>query len=1082
MNILLVSQCHKRALTETRRILDQFAERKGDRTWQTAITLEGLNTLRKLLKKTARRNTAVACHWIKSSNQTELVWIVGNLRRFNPQGVVPTGTTERDILKNHSENQWHCGESISLLAALAGLFHDFGKANQLFQDTLKGEGKRFQPWRHEWISLRLFCAWVANKTDPQWLTALSQVTEEDEQQIWQNLCQDPYPPYQNPFINLPPVATTVAWLILSHHRLPACSADTDYPPDITRMSDWLTGQLTAEWNSTNHLQDWTKAELAAVWRFPHGTPLRSAVWRDKAKKFAGRALKLPSLSRFGGLDHRFSSHMARLVLMLADHHYSALPATTGWQAPDCKIWANTCQQTKALKQRLDEHNIGVSQNALLLGRCLPQLRTTLPAITRHKGFKQRSKEERFRWQDKAFELATSLGERTKVQGFFGINMASTGCGKTFANARIMYALADEKQGCRFSVALGLRTLTLQTGEALREKLHLQDDDLAVLIGSQPVRQLHDFWNKKVAISSDDSHDAEEAIFAEHQYVRYDGALDDGRLSHWLRRSPELHQLISAPVLVSTIDHLIGATEGIRGGKQIAPMLRLLTADLVLDEPDDFDNNDLPALCRLVNWAGLLGCRVLLSSATLPPALVQALFSAYRAGRADYQYACREPGLPVNICCAWFDEYDCAHHDITAIKNFVQHHDDFVKKRVSKLQDAEVLQRGELLAVNPPTPREKDVLDSMAAELLKAMHSLHTRHHQRHKSGKTLSVGLIRMANIDPLVAVARRLLQTAAPEDFRLHYCVYHSQHPLAIRSQIERRLDTTLARYDEQAIWQTPEVGHIFDTPEKHHLFVVLASPVAEVGRDHDYDWAIAEPSSVRSLIQLAGRIQRHRRKECQSANLLILHKNRKALKNVELAYCRPGFESVRFPLRSHHLNEILQPYQYEVMNAIPRMQRRDDEQPETNLAALEHTALQAMLIKPERPGYYYAAQWWREQATWSGEQQRITPFRRSAPEALYCLWMEDESDSPLFKFPDVVPGQWKVSADFQPCELRFASGVSPWITVDYLPVYQQLADELHMELWQVSQRFGEISLAEKRDDERWLYHPLLGVFGALD
>ena len=29
MNILLVSQCDKRALTETRRILDQFAERRG---------------------------------------------------------------------------------------------------------------------------------------------------------------------------------------------------------------------------------------------------------------------------------------------------------------------------------------------------------------------------------------------------------------------------------------------------------------------------------------------------------------------------------------------------------------------------------------------------------------------------------------------------------------------------------------------------------------------------------------------------------------------------------------------------------------------------------------------------------------------------------------------------------------------------------------------------------------------------------------------------------------------------------------------------------------------------------------------
>ena len=50
MNILLISQCDKRALTETRRILDQFAERRGDRTWQTPITEAGLATLRKLLR------------------------------------------------------------------------------------------------------------------------------------------------------------------------------------------------------------------------------------------------------------------------------------------------------------------------------------------------------------------------------------------------------------------------------------------------------------------------------------------------------------------------------------------------------------------------------------------------------------------------------------------------------------------------------------------------------------------------------------------------------------------------------------------------------------------------------------------------------------------------------------------------------------------------------------------------------------------------------------------------------------------------------------------------------------------------
>lgn len=97
MNILLISQCDKRALTETRRILDQFAERRGTRTWQTPITRDGLATLRRLLRKTARKNTAVACHWIRGIDHSELLWVVGDRKRFNTLGAVPTNTTQRKV-------------------------------------------------------------------------------------------------------------------------------------------------------------------------------------------------------------------------------------------------------------------------------------------------------------------------------------------------------------------------------------------------------------------------------------------------------------------------------------------------------------------------------------------------------------------------------------------------------------------------------------------------------------------------------------------------------------------------------------------------------------------------------------------------------------------------------------------------------------------------------------------------------------------------------------------------------------------------------------------------------------------------
>jgi len=65
MMVTFISQCEKKALKKTRRVLDAFANRIGDNTWQTVITQEGLNTVKKMLRQTASKSTAVSCHWIR---------------------------------------------------------------------------------------------------------------------------------------------------------------------------------------------------------------------------------------------------------------------------------------------------------------------------------------------------------------------------------------------------------------------------------------------------------------------------------------------------------------------------------------------------------------------------------------------------------------------------------------------------------------------------------------------------------------------------------------------------------------------------------------------------------------------------------------------------------------------------------------------------------------------------------------------------------------------------------------------------------------------------------------------------------
>ncbi len=1081
VNIILISRCNKNALIETRRILDQFAERKGDRVWQTPITMEGLKTLRKLLKKSARRNTAVACHWVRGRNHTELLWIAGNIRRFNRDGTVPTNRTTRSFIKNKGEELWNNGEAIAILSGIAGLFHDLGKGNALFQTMISGDQKRtgnikkFQPYRHEWLSFLIFISFAAGKKDAFWLKELKALDVNDAHSI---LAQVDFHRKTDFFSHLSPIAKTVAWLIVSHHRLPTYQLYGGNRPQLDQIPKWLDEAFSALMNASNHMADWTKQELKDVHTFPHGLAMVSTAWQLKAQQLAKRAIACIKLGEFSRLDQVHTLHIARLILMLADHCYSAGAAQPKWQDTGYKAVANKDGFTGEPKQKLDEHCVGVAHHAYSIGRRLSKFRQFLPAISNHTGFKRRTKQARFQWQNKAYEIACSVRGKSQKQGFFGINMASTGCGKTLGNGRIMYGLADEQIGCRFSVALGLRILTLQTGDALRERLHLAEDDLAVLVGSQAVQKLHNAAREEMTppvTEKQENIDPE----PEELYVSYSGSLDDGYLAKWLKDRPKVHSLVSAPITVSTIDYLISATEGIRGGKQIGPMLRLLTSDLVLDEPDDFDLNDLKALTRLVNWAGMLGSRVLISSATISPTFVRALFEAYQSGRKEYSKV--NGGSCGGIITAWFDEFSSTAHEIANENMVSDYHQKFISARQQKLQkNLKNLRRGSLAPlVEQNLPKEKAIhvySRNIHQEILK----LHGSHHIENDQEQTVSVGLVRMANIEPLIATGLELLSLSPPENYRVHYCFYHSRHPLAVRSMIERRLDAVLMRDGDKpdSIFAQADIADKLQaSSEKHHVFVVLATAVAEVGRDHDYDWAIVEPSSMRSIIQLAGRVQRHRQQEVEDANIVIFSKNIKALCNVNNPYSKPGFQGKRLPLIGVDLQQTLQSEDYEIITARPRFLTINDSN--SKFVKLEHAALmQSLLIDKENS----AAFWWRSNSRdvhLFGEMQVQQKFRKSNPTTDHILFYED--DEATFKVFDSHACHYLDDDTISRFEMHPpVDRVEFWFTTDIEDIYQNLATKFDMSLGKVAEQFGALSLDEPRGNEikRWSYHHILGAF----
>ncbi len=1103
MMVTFVSQCEKKALNRSRRVLDAFANRIGDNTWQTVITQEGLLAVKKLLRKTASKNTAVSCHWIRSRSRSELVWVIGNRGKFNGEGVVPVNSTVagQQIRESFALNT----KVIALLSNIAGLFHDVGKAMALFQDKLQPNfnGKGYEPYRHEWVSLRIFQAFVNNQSDTAWLNELVNINNRAEAKMLSNLAplrdgiaENP----GNPFKNLPPVAKLVAWLIVSHHKLPQYPKKESNPPTLENIEAWLNQSFDACWNSPQCLKDdWSQTTLNKNWHFPEGTPLRSAHWQTQASELAKKVLRCERMHIQNWFDQHYTAHLSRLALMLSDHYYSSKKETCPkWQDRNFHAYANTDRDdngNKYLKQKLDEHNIGVGIHAYKIAAALPKLRDELPTLNPNKAFTDKVPKEsqgNFGWQDNAYTLAKSLRDDTNRYGFFGVCQASTGKGKTLGNARIMYGLSEEG-ACRFSVALGLRTLTLQTGDSLKENLNINSDELSLLIGSQAVKDLHQ-QSSTPDLSEQQNSGSESAGSLLKDEMTLDENLPEytGICSGWFKHDPKILKLIQSPVLVSTIDYLMPANEGVRGGRQVAPMLRLLTSDLVLDEPDDFGLEDLPALCRLVNWAGMLGSRVLLSTATISPSLASALFTAYQAGRKQYTQVNGKHGETTQVCCVWLDEFKNPQSSIiNDVSSYERVHNDFIEKRISNLTaKTRPLRKAKLVSLERVLEKKPSVL--MASVVRQSIETLHSQHSCL-VSEKSVSIGLVRMANINRLVQVSKAVMAMSAPKDTVIHCCIYHSQFPLLQRSQIEQQLDCALSRHKEKE-WL--EQSDILDTvktyTEKNHIFLVLATAVAEVGRDHDYDWAVIEPSSYRSIIQLAGRVQRHRQQQPASDNIHILSKNYKGLTGQTPCFEKPGFETKGLAYASRDLSELVKQKEFAEINAIARIKMPTttkssitQEKPPRfkSFGLLEHYAQILRLLGSDKE-HNHASQWWQQEATWCGELQSLQPFRKSLENDNFSLMFNPRTEKFIWqkKMSTKFPVAYENTTDITPNPetLELGRGNRFWGQFDLNKEIAKQVKRLEQSEEVVIRKFTHISLSklDENSDEQWQCHPMLGVY----
>lgn len=892
MHIVLVSACQKRAIKRTRKVLDRYAVRTSQQSWATPITLEGLQSIRAQLRQVATRQTAVACYKNEGRNRLKLIWIVGSRSAFGPAGHFPSGTKQ---VQRMQTPKWVA--QASLLAQIGGLAHDLGKAGAIFAEKLAKSAaeEKTEPDNicHEWLSMKVI---QGLRMELSWKQIWQDLQKERVQQELGSLKQ-----------GINSIESALDYLVVTHHKLLGPRTEIAIPnhgQHIRQFDRKLTvaGEITEEIikrleSLTEQLKKQTNEKPADYWR--------------------GLAI------------------ISRAALILADHRASAIkkgPILPS-QADSTALYANTCveekegKKEKGYNQTLPWHLKKVSgyadDNAYNLGTLrLPGLsQETVDFILAP------TEMEKYQWQNRVVEVLQNNRKISDTPALI-FNIAATGSGKTWMNVKTACALRAIRP--RFAIALNLRTLTLQTGDSLKKDMKIGADELATVIGDRVAQQLHEYGKTAADVQVDESngsHD-ENSVF--------DVMGGEVELPKWMssitEKRPEWGKIISVPALVSTIDFLVKAGEPGAQGNHAAAVIRLADSDLILDEIDSYDPQAMVAVLRLIQTAALLGRHVICSSATLSVPIANAIYEVFTSG--------------VKMCSA-LEQNEEVKEQASAADIFI--FDDKIKPSASPLfnttdefeeyynRHVDSMLSGALPCYRKPYLQQisDETEEGWKTAVLTAVNKLHQSNTWKLKQAdkKSVSFGLVRVANIKTAIMVARYLADTLPYAKI----ACYHSQEFVIQRYKKEQRLDYLLSRKNESKnIKNDEEIKKLMAQSKAQSIpFIVVATPVEEIGRDHDFDWAVIEPSSTHSIVQTAGRVNRHRLDLVSEPNVAILQYNWRYIisKPDEPIFCRPGLETAKeYSYQSHDLAELLNWNYLDAINAKLRFgahpfAKKDDE-----------------------------------------------------------------------------------------------------------------------------------------------------------
>ncbi|ENU26364.1 type I-F CRISPR-associated helicase Cas3f [Acinetobacter modestus] len=906
MHVIIICACEKRALKKTRAILDSYAIRTGHSSWQAPMTMEGLKEIRSALKKVATRQTAVAAYINFGVRRMKLAWVVGAKHKFAHDGAYPVASTKKQQ-KLLMLDEWV--KVSSLLAGAAGDMHDIGKASQHFQKKLSPEmaGQKIRDdIRHEWLSLKLLQQLRKNGWDWQlaWKNlgkGLDKFTLGDRQEVQQGIQNE---------------VEAVDYLVVTHHGLLGVEPNgKDKPP----------------FDSLPHYENHVRTLVPSHEQMNCAGELPDSIFKSHQKRMQRLTALVPKQRTDQLLYWKALALHSRAALIHADHVVSAQQYSL-LRPENVSLFANTKLKTigqdkkaKLQDQPLEWHLHQVGDRA---SRIAVQMMTDLSLS----GLSEQTVEyicqptthPRFQWQNIAANALQKHIQKYPETPALLFNIAGTGSGKTRMNLRAACTLRPDDP--RIAIALNLRSLTLQTGHALKTSMNLSEDEIAVIIGDTVTQTLFDQSKDKVEFVDEDEN---------HPEPIFDAWGEDCELPDWLHPLFTVERngrkvldqkettILASPLLVSTIDYLIAAGEPHKQGHHVKALLRIMSSDLILDEVDGYEPKALIAVLRLVQLAAMYGRNVICSSATLSLTVAKTIHRAFESGmqmRAAL-YGTEKKSIIAIIDnelkpLVWLER---SSQESEFNTNYQKHLDNLQVHLLSKPTH----RLAQLLSLPETT-----VL-SWKQSVLEAVKQLHQAHAWNFKkTEKKISLGLIRVANIKHAIRLAQ-FLSDHLPE---ANIACYHANDWLISRFYKEQRLDQLLTRHKEgkkrktgnEQIEQDDEMIDLIQKSNSLNIpFIVLATPVEEVGRDHDFDWAIIDASSVQSIVQTSGRVNRHRLEKVQQPNIMIpqwnyryceqrdIEKNKQQNKQRRPVFVYPGYEgyglSVTSTYSSQDLNELL-------------------------------------------------------------------------------------------------------------------------------------------------------------------------------